>query len=324
MRSKSLVGGSLVAAVFWLVSGVAAGQAFPSKPIKIVVPYGPGTAIDVISRIIAEPLSKNVGQPVIVENRPGAAGTVAAAYVVNSPADGYTILTDSSSHTSVGALNPNLPFDPAKDLAGVSPYVESQLVLVVAKSRNINSVKDLVALAKAKPGSITYASAGVGSSTHMTAEKFRVAAGFTGLHVPFKSTTDALTEVVTGRVDFTYTGVASALPFIKDGRLVPLAMNYRHSPALPGVPTIEEAGVPGSAYAGWLAWLVSAKTPRDIVNRLNAELVKVLAPQEMRERLLKVGVNTWTMTPEEFDAMRNAEFVSNAKLVKDAGIRVGN
>lgn len=322
MRTSSLQKTG-VAVVLWCLAAWASAQGFPSRPVKIVVPYGPGTAIDVISRFLAEPLSKNLGQPFLVENRPGASGTVAGAYVAKSAPDGYIILTDSSSHTSVPALVSNLPFDPARDLVGVSTYVESQLVLVVAKSRGINSVAELMAAAKAKPGSITYASAGVGASTFMTAEKFRLAAGFTGLHVPFKSTTDALTEVVAGRVDYTYTGVASALPFVRDGRLVPLAMGYRRSGALPNVPTIEEAGVPNGSYPGWLGWMVPANTPREVINRLHQELVKVLEVPAMKERLVKVGVETWTMTPEEFDAMRQREFKANVVLVKQLGIKTG-
>ncbi len=309
------------ALVLWSLATWAYAQPFPSKPIRIVVPYGPGTAIDVISRFLAEPLSKNLKTSFVVENKPGAAGTIAGAYVARSPADGHTILTDSSSHTSVPALMRDLPFDPARDLVGVSTYVESQLVLVVAKSRGINSVTELIARAKAKPGSISYASSGIGGSTFMTSEKFRLAAGFTGLHVPFKSTTDALTEVVAGRVDYTYTGVATALPFVREGRLVPLVMGNRRSAVLANVPTLEEVGIQNGSYPGWLGWMVPAKTPRDVVHRLHQELVKVLAVPEMKERLIKVGVETWSMTPEEFDVMRDKEFKSNVELVKQLGLK---
>jgi len=307
--------------ILWSFATWAYGQSFPSRTVKIIVPYGPGTAIDVISRFLAEPLSNNLGQSFVVENKPGASGTIAGAFVAKSPADGYTILTDSSSHTSVPALMRNLPFDPARDLVGVSTYVESQLVLVVARSRGINSIAELVTAAKAKPGSISYASSGVGGSTFMTSEKFRLAAGFTGLHVPFKSTTDALTEVVAGRVDYTYTGVASALPFVREGRLVPLIMGYRRSAALAQVPTPEEVGLPNGSYPGWLGWMVPAKTPRDVVQKLNRELVRVVSVAEMKERLVKVGVETWTMTPEEFDVMRDKEFKSNVELVKQLGLK---
>jgi tripartite-type tricarboxylate transporter receptor subunit TctC len=303
------------------LAAAVAAQSYPSRPVKVVVPYGPGTAIDVIMRELAELLSKSLGQPFVVENRPGASGTIGGAYVASSPPDGYTILSESSSHTSAPAFLPKLSFDPKRDLAGVTTVIDSPLVLVVAKSSGIKSLGELIAAAKANPGALTFASAGLGSSTYMTAEKMRAAAGFDALHVPFKSTTDGLTEVVAGRVTYTYTGVASAVPLVKDGRLVPLALGFHRSGAFPDVPTSEEAGVPNSGYSGWLGLLVPAKTPRDIVNRLHQETVKAMASPQMKERLSKAGAEAYTMTPEEFDALREREFVENERMVRSMGIK---
>jgi len=304
------------------LASIASAQAYPSRPVKVIVPYGPGTAIDVIMRELAEVMSKDMGQPFVIENRPGASGTIGSAAVAAAAPDGYTILSESSSHTSAPAFLPKLGFDPKRDLAGVTTIIDSPLVLVVAKSSGYKSLAELIAAAKAQPGVLTFASAGLGSSTYMTAEKMRLAAGFDALHVPFKSTTDGLTEVIAGRVTYTYTGVASAVPLVKDGRLVPLAMGFRRSGAFPDVPSSEEAGIANSGYSGWLGVLVPAKTPRDIVARLHQEIVKAMASPQMKERLAKSGAEAYTMSPEEFDALREREFAENERMVKAMGIKV--
>ncbi len=304
------------------LASIASAQPYPSRPVKVIVPYGPGTAIDVIMRELAEVMSKDMGQPFVIENRPGASGTIGSAAVAAAAPDGYTILSESSSHTSAPAFLPKLGFDPKRDLAGVTTIIDSPLVLVVAKSSGYKSLAELIAAAKAQPGVLTFASAGLGSSTYMTAEKMRLAAGFDALHVPFKSTTDGLTEVIAGRVTYTYTGVASAVPLVKDGRLVPLAMGFRRSGAFPDVPSSEEAGIANSGYSGWLGVLVPAKTPRDIVARLHQEIVKAMASPQMKERLLKSGAEAYTMSPEEFDALREREFAENERMVKAMGIKV--
>ena len=268
-----------------------------------------------------EALSKNLGQPFIAENRAGAAGTIAAAYVASQPADGYTLLSDSSSHTIIPSLMATMPFDTARDFAGVTTLIENPLVLVIARAKGIQSVRELIAAAKAKPGSITYASAGVGTTTHISAEKFRIGAGFEGLHIPFKSSTDGLVEVLAGRIDFTYTALASALSTIHAGKLVALAMVSRRVAIMPDVPAIDEI-VPNSGYSTWLGIMVPAKTSRDIVQRLNQEIVKAMTTADMKERMAKLGAEPWTMSPEEFDALRRRELVDNDRLVKAAGIKM--
>ena len=297
-----------------------AQQGYPSKPIKVLIPYGPGSGIDVVVRQLNEALSKNLGQSFVSENRAGAAGTIAASYVLSQPPDGYTLLSDSSSHTIVPSLMASIPFDTARDFAGVTTLIENPLVLVTARSKGYNNVRDVIAAAKAKPGSITYASAGVGTSTHISAEKFRVGAGFEGLHIPFKSSTDGLVEVMAGRIDFTYTALASAQSGIRDGKLVALAMVSRRVGVMPEVPSIDEI-VPNASYSTWLGIMVPSKTPREIVQRLNQEIVRVMHSPDMKERLAKLGSEPWTMSPEEFDALRRKEIVDNERLVKAAGIK---
>ena len=299
---------------------VSAQQGYPSKPIKVLIPYGPGSGIDVVVRQLNEALSKNLGQTFVSENRAGAAGTIAASFVLSQPADGYTLLSDSSSHTIVPSLMASIPFDTARDFSGVTTLIENPLVLVTARSKGYNNVREVIAAAKAKPGSITYASAGVGTSTHISAEKFRLGAGFEGLHIPFKSSTDGLVEVMAGRIDFTYTALASAQSGIRDGKLVALAMVSRRVGVMPEVPSIDEI-VPNASYSTWLGIMVPSKTPREIVQRLNQEIVKVMHSPDMKERLAKLGSEPWTMSPEEFDTLRRRELIDNERLVKAAGIK---
>lgn len=304
-----------------VAASAALAQQYPSKPIRIVVPYGPGTGVDVAARLVAEPLAKTFGQPFVIDNRPGAAGTIATAAVASATADGHTLLVNTAAHTSVQALMRNLPYDTARDLAGVAMIADSPLVLVTSKSRGYQSVKELIAAAKAKPGSITFASAGVGTTSHIAAEKFRIAAGFEALHVPFKSTTDALSDVVTGRIDYLYTALVSALGLVREGKLVALALGARRSELLPNVPTIVEAGVPNGDYSLWFGMFVPARTPRDTVNRLNRETVKALATPDMKERLAKIGAEPYAMSAEQFDALIRREIVENERLIKAAGIK---
>jgi tripartite-type tricarboxylate transporter receptor subunit TctC len=277
--------------------------------------------VDVVARYVSEALATSLGQPFIIDNRAGASGTIGVAIVAAAPPTGYSLLVNPSSHTSVPAVMRNLPYDAARDFAGVTMLAESPLALVASRSRGVKSVSELIAAAKAKPGSVTFASAGVGTATYLSAEKFRRAAGFDALHIPFKSTTDALVEVMAGRIDYTYTALVSALPGIQDGRLVPLALASRRSPVLPNVPTIVEAGVPKADYSLWFGMLAPAKTPRDIVNRLNRETVKVLSSPEMKEKLAKIGAEPLTTTPEQFDALIKRELIENDLLIKAAGIK---
>jgi tripartite-type tricarboxylate transporter receptor subunit TctC len=322
MRVEKLFKAVCLSLAVALAPGAALAQAWPTKPIRIIVPFTPGSGTDIIARAISDRLAANLGQPVIVENRAGAGGTIGAAAVAKSDPDGYTILVQSSSHTVNPFTFQTLPYDTQKEFSGVTPLAVLPNVLIISPTKGIKSVQELVAAAKAKPGSINYASAGSGSATHLNAEKFRLGAGFDGVHVPFKGSPEAITEVMTGRVDYYFSPVVSALPQIKDGKLLALAVGSpTRSSVLPDVPTTVEAGVPNSEYTFWVGMLVPAKTPREIVKKLHDEVQKAIASPEVKERFAKLGAEPMPMSPEQFDAFIRDEMVANEKLIKAAGIK---
>ncbi len=288
--------------------------------IRAVVPFAPGSTIDVIGRIVLDPLGKQLGQTIVVENRGGAGGTIGSAVVAKSDPDGYTLLINASAHSAAPAAYPNLSYDPAKDFAGVAMFGVVPNVLLVAPSKGINAVKDLVA--QDKDGHMTFASAGVGSATHWAAERFLLSAGIKATHVPFSGGPAALTEVMTGRVDFCFIGISSAIPFIKNGQLLPLAVSMtKRSPALPDVPTTIELGFVDSDYVFWNGILAPAKTPQPIVNRLHDEVQKVLTLPAVQEKLKAQGVEPMPMSPTQIDSMIAKEIVQNIKLAKAAGLK---
>ena len=308
----------------WLTapgSALAQSAGWPNKPIRAIVPFTAGSTTDIIARAITDRVGASLGQPIIVENRAGAGGTIGAAAVAQAAPDGYTILIHSSSHTVNPSTYAKLPFDTLRDFVGVTPIASLPNVLVMAPSKNVKTIGDLLAIAKAKPGSLNFASAGNGSATHLNAEKFRMQAGFDATHIPFKGSPEAVTEVMTGRVDYYFSPIAPVLQQIKDGNLVAVAVGSpRRSAALPNVPTTAEAGVPGSEFNFWIGMMVPAKTPRDIVTRLHDEVEKALASAEVKERFVKVGAEAWVLKPEQFDNYIRDEIDSNAKLVKAAGL----
>ena len=298
----------------------AAAQQWPSKPIHAIVPFGAGSTIDILGRIVLEPLSVALGQPIVVENRGGAGGTIGSAAVANAAPDGYTILITASAHSATPAAYPNAPYD-VRDLRGVAIFGVVPNVTVISPAKGIKNLKELVAAAKA--GRInTFASAGIGSATHWAAERLRLAAGFAGTHVPFKGGPEALTQVASGEVDWMSIGVTSGLPFIRQGRLIPLAVSTaKRSSILPDVPTNEEAGVPDSDYTFWNGILIHAKTPADIVQRLHDETMKVLAQPAVAERLKPQGLEPLPLKPAEFDAMIAKEIETNKAIVRAAGLK---
>jgi tripartite-type tricarboxylate transporter receptor subunit TctC len=315
---------NMLAAALALVASAASAQTppYPNKIVRIIVPFSPGSGTDIVARTIANKLSASLGQPVVVENRPGAGGTIGAAVVASSAADGYTLLVQSSGHTVNPHIYSNLPYDTLRDFAGVTTLANLPNVLIISPSKGIRSVKELIAAARAKPGQFNYASAGNGSATHMNAEKFRAAAGFDAVHIPFKGTPEGITEVIAGRVDYFFAPMVSALPMIKDGKVIALAVgSAKRSSVLPDTPTTVEAGVAGSDYNFWVGMLVPAKTPRDIVARLNQETLKALQAPEVRERLASLGAEPMPMFPEQFDEYIREEFAANARIVKAAGIK---
>lgn len=305
-----------------IAAGNVAAQAWPTKAVRAIVPFTPGSGTDIAARSMSERLSAQIGQQVIIENRPGAGGTIGAALVAKSDPDGHMLLIHSSAHTVNPWIYSSLPYDTLRDFSGVTPIVSLPNVLVIAPSKGIRSVRDLIAAAKAKPGEINYASAGAGSATHLNAEKFRIQAGIEGTHIPFKGSPEAITEVVTGRVDYFFSPVVSGLSQIRDGRLLALAVgSAKRSSVLPDVPTTVEAGVPASDYNFWVGVLVPSRTPRDIISRMNGEISKALASPDVRERLAKLGAEPMPMSPEQFDAYIRDEIVVNEKIIKAAGIK---
>ena len=296
-------------------------QTFPSKPIKLISGATAGSASDIIARSIAEKLQNEFGVPVFVENKPGAAGTVAIQTIFNSPADGHSIFVYTGAHTVLPLIN-KVSYDPVKDFSAVIPLAVVPNVMVVSPNKGYKSVKDVIAAAKDKPGQLNYASAGLGSATHMSAEKFKLATGIDAVHVPYKGSPEAITETMTGRIDYFFAPLVSALPMIKAGKLVPLAVStVKRSSQLPDVPTLAEAGIAKSEYLFWIGMLVSAKTPRDIVNKLNQSTLKALQDNEVKERLAGLGAEAMPMSPEQFDQLIKDELISNAAVIKAAGIK---
>ena len=298
----------------------AADQNWPSRPIRAVVPFTAGSSVDIVGRIVLEPLSERLGQPIVVENRGGAGGTIGCAFVAQQPADGYTILVNASAHTSAPAIYPGASYDVVRDFSGVIPFGSVPNVVIIAPSKGIKTLKDLVAAAKA--GNMTFSSAGVGSATHLAAERLRVAAGFNATHVPFKGGIEAITEVMTGRVDFACMGVPSALPFIQDNKLLALAVcTQKRTASLPDVPTTIELGYPDSDYTYWMGMFVPTKTDHAIVDRLRVETLKAMADPAVIEKLKPQGMEPMQLSPTEFDALIKKEVVQNIALVKAAGIK---
>lgn len=313
---------AIAIALGFTASAATAQQQWPVKPIRVVIPFTAGSGTDVVARSVTDTLSKNLGQPVVVENRAGAGGTIGTAVVAKADPDGYTVLINSSSHTVNPWTYSGLSFDAVRDFSAVTPLGSLPNVLVVAPSKGIKSVKDLITMAKAKPGSLNYASAGAGSATHLNIEKFRLQAGIEGTHVPFKGTPEALTEVMTGRVDIYFSPVVSALNQIREGRLVALAVGTaKRSSVLPDVPTTIEAGVPNSEYNFWVGMFVPSKTPRDIVQRLYQETQKALNSPDVKDRLAKLGAEPMPLSPDQFDKYVVDETKVNEGLVKAAGVK---
>jgi len=305
-----------------LLSGVAFAQDdYHNRPLKIVVGFTPGGGPDITARHIAQRLGETFKQPVIVENKPGAGGTVAAALVARAPADGYTLLSVSSAHAAAAAIYPKLPYDTLKDLAGVTQSATSKYVLVVPPSLGIRSVRELVAAAKAKPGTINFSSAGVGSGTHFAAEVFKAMAAIDVVHVPFKGIPDALGETVAGRVQFFMAPIANGVNLVRDGKLVGLGVSSKRRDALlPDVPTIDESGVPGYEQELWFGILGPAGMPRPVMAKLNAEISRVLSDPDTSKRWAPIGIEPRPTTPQQFDQIIAAEVALYTRIARAANI----
>ena len=300
----------------------AGAQTWPTKPLRVIVPVGAGSTTDIIPRVVFEQLSPQLGQPIVVENRTGAGGTIGTSFVAKASPDGYTILAHGSAHTIAPALYSNLSYDPARDFAAVVPFGISPSVLVVAPAKGFRTVGDLVATAKARPGTFNFSSVGIGTATHLSAERFRFSAGVEAVHIPFKGGAEAMSEVMAGRVDFFFGPVGIVSPQLRDGKLAALVVNgAKRSAVLPDVPTTLEAGFANAEYPIWFGLFLPVKTPREIVDKLHRETLKALQAPKVREKLAALGLDPMVMTPKEFDAYVQKEVALNAALVKAIGIK---
>jgi len=314
------------AAVFALAAlcaTLAFGQGYPTRPVKLVVPFTAGSATDILARTFGQKLAEIWGQAVIVENHPGAGGTIGAAIVAKSAPDGYTLLVHSAAQAYNPSIYPSLSYDTTKDFVDVVPLAGQPNVLVVAPATGFKSVNDLIAAAKKKPGELNFASAGTGSGTHINGEKFRLAAGIDVVHIPYKGTPEAITDTMTGRVTYFFSPISAALPNVREGRLVALGVSSaKRSSALPSVPTIAEVALPQFDYNLWVGVFAPAGTPADIVDRINRDVVRVAQTPEVNERLAALGAEAMPMTPSEFRKFVRGEIDDAAKVIKAAGIKV--
>jgi tripartite-type tricarboxylate transporter receptor subunit TctC len=299
----------------------ASAQTWPTRSMQVISPFTAGNANDIVARIVLEQVSKQLGQSFIIENRPGGGGIIGVSSVAKADPDGYTFLLSSSSMSSAVILHKNLPYDALRDFTPVVMFGVQPSVLVAAPSKGFKTVAELVAAAKAKPGTLNFASAGIGSASHIAAERFRLAAGIKVEHIPFRGPTEAFTEVMAGRIDFYFVPIAPALPVIDLGKVVPLAVSTpKRAPLLPNVPTIAESGFPDAAYVFWGGLSLPSKTPRDIVNKMHDETQKALDMPAIQERLAKLGVQPQPMTPDEYMTFFTADIAATIKLGKDANI----
>ena len=305
------------------LSTAAIAQGWPSRTVKLVVPFTAGSATDIVARTLGQKLTDLWGQPVVVDNRPGAGATIGEALVAHSSPDGYTLLVNSAAQTYNPSIYSNLTFDTHKDFINIAALAGQPNVLVVAPSTGFKTVGDLIAAAKAKPGSINFASAGTGSGTHINAEKFRLAAGIDVVHIPYNGTPEALTDTIAGRVTYYFSPISAALPHIKEGKLVALGVSTaKRSSVLPNVPTIAESGLPGFDYSLWVGLFAPAGTPPDIIDKIARDTARALATPEVAERLSTLGAELMPMTPAEFTKFVNVEIDDSGKVIRAANIKV--
>jgi len=315
---------ALVALVAAAVPMQVLAQAWPSKPIKYVVPFAPGGTTDILARTVGEKLSIALGQPVVVENKPGAGGGVGADFTAKAAPDGYTIMGGTiSTHAINASLYSNLPYDPVKDFAAITLIARVPNLLVINPDIKAKNVAELIALMKANPGKFTFASSGNGTSQHLSGELFKSMAGVDMQHIPYKGSPPALQDVVGGQVSMTFDNITTAWPLAKAGKLRPLAVTTaKRSSIAPEVPTLAESGLPGFEVGSWQGVFAPAGTPPEIVKRLNAEIVKILNMPDVKERLVALGAEPVGDTPEQFSAYVKSEVAKWSDIVKKSGAKV--
>jgi tripartite-type tricarboxylate transporter receptor subunit TctC len=312
----------LLVAVSILLAAAAQAETWPSRMIKANIPFGAGSAADVVPRVVFERLSAELGQPIVIENRAGAGGTLGSGTVAKAEPDGYTILANSSALTIAPAIYPSLGYDTTKDLSSALMLGFSANVMIVPNERPWKTIQDFIADAKAKPGSISFGSVGIGSAVHISAEKFLLAAGIKATHVPYRGGSEVITDILGGRIDLYFCPLVTALPLIKEGRVKALVVSTgKRAADLPDVPTPAEIGLKDADSLIWFGVFVPAKTPREIVERLYAAGNKVLADPAMQGSLKKLGVEPMPLNPKEMDELVVREVSANLELIKAAGIK---
>ena len=295
---------------------------YPRKPIRIIIGFTPGGGPDITARYIAQKLTEVYRQQVIVDNRPGAGGTVGANLVATANPDGYTLLSVSSAHAVAASIYSKLPYDTTRDLSGITQTATSKYVLVAAPALGVKTLKDFLAVAKAKPGQLNFSSAGVGSGTHFAAEQFKVAAALNIVHVPYKGIPEALTETISGRVHLFMAPIANAINMVKEGRVVGLGVSSpKRDALLPDMPTLAEGGLPGFQAFLWFGLLTSAQTPKPLVAKLNTDLRRILTDAEVKSRWLPIGLDPQPTTPQEFDKIVADEITAFTVIARAANIK---
>jgi tripartite-type tricarboxylate transporter receptor subunit TctC len=309
----------LIAAVF--AASCPAHAEYPDKPLRLIVPFPPGGGTDILVRAIGPKLTETWGQPVVVDNRGGANGMIGAAFAAKAPPDGQTILAVPAGYAVNPSIYANLPYNPEKDLAPVTQIATSPMILVVHPSLPVKSVRELIALARIRPGQINYATSGNGSPPHLAAEYFKTMAGVKLVHIPYKGPSAAMIDLMSGQISLYFMNMQTALPHVKSGKLRALAVTSpTRFPAVPELPTMAEAGVPGYEMTNWYALLVPGGTPKDIIAKINAEVVRILNSPAIRERLASEGAIVVGSTPEQFAAFLKQEMAKFAKIVKASGM----
>jgi tripartite-type tricarboxylate transporter receptor subunit TctC len=310
-------------AVLAIAAGALHAQSYPSKPVRVVVPFPPGAGADITTRLVTPKLSEALGQQFVVDNRPGAAGHIGGEIVAHSPADGYTLLSTPASIVISESLYKKLPYNLERDLEPVGMMASTPFILVVHPSLPVKTVKDFIALAKQKPGQLLFASTGNGGTPHLAMERLMMQTGIKLTHVPYKGTPPAVTDVISGQVQSMFANTLSVLPHIKSGRLRSVAIgSLKRSAATPDIPTFDESGVKGFEAITWFGMLAPAGTPRDIINRVNAEITKAVKSPDVQQKLIDQGADPFTMTPQEFKKFFSAEIARWAKVVKAANVTI--
>ena len=305
------------------LAGNCLAQDYPNKPVRFIVPYAPGGSSDILARTLGQKLAESMGQPFVIDNRPGAGNMVGTEVLAKSPADGYSIILSDMPHSINPSINPRVPYDPVKDFSPVSVIGVSPMFLFVHPAFEAKNVKELIALARAQPGKLAIASGGNGATTHLVAELLQASAGIKLTHVPYKGAGPAIADVAAGQVPITFTSMATAASLVKAGRLRVLGVtSSKRLAAFPDVPTFEESGLTGLTFEHWWGVMAPARTPPAIIAKLHGEIVKALAAPDVRERFATLAVEPRTNSPEQFRALIESDLVRWAKVVRDAGIKL--